>query len=490
MFSLKKRTAFSWLKYIDFIPKFQTDVYIAGKYKCEGYVPPFTYHGFRYVLVEGIDEEQATEDLLSAQIFNSNILKRSDFKSSSDILNQLYAMTINADLSNFHYFPTDCPHREKNGWTGDISVSAEQILLSFKCTESFRLWLKSLRHSQKEDGMLPAIVPTSGWGYAWGNGPFWDAVCVNIPYYIYKYDGDVSVLSENADMIYNYLKFISTKRQSNGLIAMGLGDWVQPRIKEIGIRAPLLLTDSVTIYDISKKASEIFKILGLENECQFSLKLASELREAIRKNLIDYKTMTARGECQTSQALLIYHEIFNADEMNMAYDRLIRIIQTDEEHLMCGVIGLRYIFEVLIRGGYTDLAIKMITRSDAPSYGAMLERGATALCESLEENGYQESENHHFFGDIIRIFISHLAGIRINPTLSDKNSLIFEPTLTDTLNYAYSEYDFDIGKAYGGWRRENCSVRFYITIPTGIKGSFRYGELTTELKEGYNEFVL
>ncbi len=476
--------------YIDFIPNFQTDVYILKSGECEIYVPSFTYHGFRYVLVEGIDDSQATEDLLRFEVFNSSIKKRSHFTCSNDTINKLYAMTINAGLSNFHYFPTDCPHREKNGWTGDVSVSAEHMMLSFDCRKSMKLWLKSLRHSQCEDGMLPAIAPTSGWGYTWGNGPFWDAVCVNLPYCVYKYDGDITVLSENAEMIYRYLKYISAKRDENGLIAKGLGDWVQPKIREFGIRAPLLLTDSATIYDISKKAAKIFDILGLCDERDYAKNLANELRASIREHLIDKKTMTASGECQTSQAYLLYLGIFENDEIDEAVKRLIEIIRADGEHLFCGMIGLRCIFEVLFDNGYADLAIKMITRPDAPSYASMIERGATALCESLEENGWQESENHHFFGDIIRIFISYLAGIKINPTLSNKNSLIFEPTLTDSIDSAFAEYSFDCGKAFGGWERSGCRVRFYITLPVGACGSFRYHGITRELLSGYNEFVM
>ena len=239
-----------------------------------------------------------------------------------------------------------------------------------------------------------------------------------------------------------------------------------------------------------KKAAEIFDVLGLADESAFATELANELRAAIRDNLIDYKTMTAEGNCQTSQSLLIYLGIFNSDELDKAYRQLIEIIKSDNEHLMCGVIGLRHIFEVLIRGGDADLAYKMITRPDAPSYGAMIERGATALCESLEENGLQESENHHFFGDITRIFISHLAGIKINPAFSDKNSLSFEPTLTTHLSHAYAEYEFDGGRAYGGWSRTECGVRFYITLPDGVSGRFRYADLTKKLVTGYNEFTL
>jgi alpha-L-rhamnosidase len=399
-------------------------------------------------------------------------------------------MGINADLSNFHYFPTDCPHREKNGWTGDVTASAEQLLLSLNAKRSLGLWLKSMRHAQKESGMLPGIVPTTGWGYTWGNGPFWDACAICLPYYIYKYDGEKDILSENAEMMHRYLKYVASRRDSQGLIAVGLGDWVQPKRAELGLLSPLALTDSATIYNAALKAAFIFDVLGHNEWRDHARSLADELRAAIRKNLISFDTMTAAGDCQTSQSLLLYLGIFEPDEEARAYARLIDIIKRDGEHLMCGVIGLRYIFEVLIRGGDADLAYKMITRKDAPSYGAMIESGATALCESLIENGCQESQNHHFFGDIIRVFISLIAGLSINPSVQNKNELLFEPHLISKLDRACAEYDFEAGKAFGGWERTADGVKLFVTLPEGVCGTVRYGSLSAELVCGYNEFTV
>ena len=107
----------------EYIHLLQTDVYTLSGEGEEIYVPPFTYHGFRYVFVEGITEEQATPDLLTYEVISSIKKKRADFSCSDYVVNTLYEMGINADFSNFHYFPTDCPHREKNGWTGDAALS-------------------------------------------------------------------------------------------------------------------------------------------------------------------------------------------------------------------------------------------------------------------------------------------------------------------------------------------------------------------------------
>ena len=466
----------------------QTDVYYLKGGEEEIFFPPFTYHGFRYALVEGITEEQTTPELLTYAVFNTDVKKRSHFECSDEALNKLYEMTINADLSNFHHFPTDCPHREKNGWTGDVAASAEQLLLAFGCRENLTAWLDSLRAAQLDSGMLPGIAPTTGWGYAWGNGPFWDQAAVVVPYFIYKYDGDPRPLRENADMISRYIRYVASRRDERGLIEIGLGDWVEPGSVGRGFLAPLVLTDSVTVYDIADKAEYIFHVLGRAEDESFANSLKCEIKSAIREHLIDRETATAQGNCQTSQALLLYFGLFEKEDKGRAYRRLIEIIEADGRHLTTGVIGLRYIFEVLISGGDVDLAIEMIRRPDEPSYGAMIERGATALCESLDVNGLNESENHHFLGDILRVFTSLVAGLRVNPALVDKNTFLFAPSVPSGLDYAKAEYDFAEGKLTVGWERLDGYIRFYADVPKGVNGRFVYGGLSRELTPGKNEF--
>ena len=476
--------------YAEYIHLFQTDVYTLSGDGVETFVPPFTYHGFRYVLVEGITPEQATEDILTYEVISSGFDRRADFTSSDDTVNTLYKMGINADLSNFHYFPTDCPHREKNGWTGDISVSAEQLLSTFDCSEDLRLWLKTLSLTQRNDGSLPGIAPTSGWGFKWGNGPMWDSAAVIVPYYIYKYDGNKDVIRECSDMIYRYLKYIESRRDEKGLVAIGLGDWCQPRNKGEDISAPLVLTDSITVYDIAKKSAFLFDAIGENERSEYANALADGMRRAIREHLIDLNTMTANGNCQTSQTMIIFHGIIDESEKQMAYARLIDFINEKDTHLYCGMIGLRYIFDVLIDGGDVDLALRMICRPDEPSYGSMIERGATSLCEILAENGLNESENHHFLGDIIRIFHSRIAGLRVNPYMRDCNEVLLSPVIPSDMDFADGVYSFKSGSCKFGWRKTNAGIVAYITVPEGVKGKFTSGTLDLELKEGYNEFLI
>ncbi len=475
--------------YSEYIHLFQTDVYILKGGEEEIYTPPFTYHGFRYAFVEGITEEQAVGDLLTFVVLNSDIRQKAGFACSDQILNTLYDMGINSDLSNYHYFPTDCPHREKNGWTGDISASAEQFALLFDCSASFEMWLKSVQKSQR-NGKLPGIVPTSEWGYEWGNGPAWDSAAINIPFYMYKYNGKIEILRDNANMIIKYLRYISTKRDEKGLVACGLGDWCQPGSDNVNISSPLELTDSAHVFDMAKKASFIFEKLGMDIEKSYADKFSEEMYNAIRYNLIDYDTMTAKGACQTSQALLLSLGLFKECEIGQAYARLIDFIKEKDFHIDCGVIGLRHIFEVLVRNGDADLAIEIMCRDDAPSYGSMIKRGATALCEALEENGVQESENHHFFGDIMRVFICDIVGIKINPDMDDINKAVISPVFPSKLRYAEAYYDTDTGRIYVSWKRCADKIKLRIEIPYGIDAQLCINDKKIALSLGINEYIL
>lgn len=469
-----------------YFERFQADTYILKGGEEEIFIPPFTYHGFRYVLVEGITESQATEDLITFVVFNTKLTRVSEFTCSDEILNTLYSMAIHSDLSNYHHFPTDCPHREKCGWTGDISVSAHQLALSFDCVENMRMWLESARYSQTEEGMLPCVIPTTDWGYSWGNGPVWDSAIVNVPYYIYKYYGREDIVTENADMILRYLKYISEKRDSKGLIAIGLGDWCQPGKKDSQPDSPLVFTDTSQIYETALKSAFLFEVAGMADAKEYALNLAGEMKNAIRENLIDFTTMTVAGNCQTSQAVAIKMGIFEDDEKNQAYQKLLEIIRRDNRTINCGMIGLRNIFHVLADNGDMELALEMITKKDAPSYRDMIDRGGTALFESLAPNGFQESRNHHFYGDIINLFITKILGLNINPDMNDIYKVSVKPYGLGVVDGASATYTRGDSRIVVKWAGDNT---VYIHMEGKFHGTVDLDGKIMEIKEGLHEYT-
>lgn len=470
---------------------FQADTYILKGGEEEIFVPSFTYHGFRYALVEGISEEQATDELLTFIVFNTDIKKRSDFNCSDDIINKLYDMTIHADLSNFLHIPTDCPSREKNGWTGDMSVSAYQFLLSFDCSENLKMWMENIRYTQTDEGMLPGVVPTNDWGYTWGNGPVWDCVIINVPYYVYKFCGRRDIIEENSDMIFKYLNFIANiKRDERGLVEFGLGDWCQPYKDNSNSDSPLIFAASSQMYESALRAAFLFDVIGKEEEKEFALRLAAEFKESIRKELIDFDSFTVIGNCQTSQSVALKMGLFEPDEYARAYERLIEIIKRDNYTICCGMYGLRYIFHVLFENGNGDIALEMITKKDAPSYRNMIDLDGTALFESLIPNGSNESRNHHFYGDIVHLFIAKIAGININPNMNDIHEVLVKPIIPERISSASADYSFENGKISVNWEKTDGKTKITVYLPEIAFGKIQLNERTEALKTGQNEFYI
>jgi alpha-L-rhamnosidase len=175
---------------------FQEDRYVKHSDGEETWEPRFTYHGFQYVEVTGLPVEPTRESVLG-RFVHSDVESAGEFSCSDPVLNQLQENTRRSYLGNLHGIPTDCPHREKNGWTGDAHLATETGLYNFDAALVYRKWVKDLVDEQREDGAIPGIVPTSGWGYDWCNGPAWGSAICLVPWYLYEYSGDRSVLEES-----------------------------------------------------------------------------------------------------------------------------------------------------------------------------------------------------------------------------------------------------------------------------------------------------
>ncbi len=463
----------------------QRDVFI-----CSGeedvFMPCFTYHGARYCIVMGITEEQAISELLSFVVCNSDLRNTASFNCSDDTANKLYEMCKTSDLANFYYFPTDCPHREKNGWTGDIALSAEHMLMMYSCENSFSEWMVNVRASQLSDGQLCSIIPTTGWGF--GNGPSWDAFVVYVPYYTYIYKGDKKILEDNCDCIFNYILWAQSTRNEKGLIKHGLGDWCPVGGNE-NVKASREFTGNVNFLDVLKKSAFIFGKTGELKKKEYVENLYQEIRNAVRKEFVDEVSFTADTRCQTSQSWAIYYDIFNEAEKAQAFSVLLDIIHENDDFIDFGILGARIMFHLLVDYGECELAYKMITRKEWPSYGHFIEQGLTSLPESFFPE-YEECDslNHHFFGDIANFFISKIVGIRYNPDGDSLNKVIVNPSFVSSLSNAFASLETPFGIVSVCWHREADGIHIDINADERLDVSLRNQNVT--IGKGSGEFIL
>ena len=455
-----------------YVNRVQDMTYICRGDRQETYLPHFSYYGFRYVYVTGITKEQATKELLTYHVMGGDFKEVANFSCSDEIANQLQEMTRRSVFSNFLWIPTDCPHREKNGWTGDAALSAEHMLLNLSVEDSLREWYRNVEKAQNEAGCFPGIVPTGGWGYTCG--PAWDQVIAEIPYQLYHMRSDLETAKEAAPHIFRYLFYLSGIRNAKGLLEEGLGDWCETGKSGGGQKSPVEVTSTAIAVHLLEEAKTLFAALHKTTEYTYADTLQKELRAAFRKHLIDFRTMTVAGNCQTSQAMAIHYGLFEPGESQAAFAHLLFLIHQNKDHMDGGALGLRILFQVLADYGEADLAYKMITRTDYPSYGHWIARGATALWEDfLPEGDKIHSQNHHFFGDISRWFIENVTGIVPNPDLAGTDTVRIAPNFIETLEHAEASYDSPCGKISVRWEKTDAATSLEVEIPEGVTGEIR-----------------
>lgn len=469
----------------------QHDAYICKGEGTEVFVPHFTYHGFRYAYVTGITEEQATEELLTYLVFNSDLKEVGDFKCSDGVANKIQEITRRSTLSNMYYFPTDCPHREKNGWTGDVVLSAEHMLLNLSVENSLKDWYRNICLSMREDNCVSSIVPTSGWGS--GHGPAWNGIIIYLPYFIYKYRGDISLAEHGREYIKRYMSFMISTIRENGTACYGLGDFVPTGRDPEDYYCPLEITTSFITMDSFEKCGLLFGLLGDTESSEKAYKYAERMKSAIRAEYFNEETLTMKSNTQTAQAMALYFGILSPAEEEGAAKVLVDIIHNDNDHMRLGVLGGRILFHVLSKYGYIDLAYKMITQSTYPSYGNWVARGATTLWEEFYEEGTKISSlNHHFWGDVSHWFISSLCGICYNPGGLSLYSINICPHFPNELDSAKAYHLSPVGRISSKWQRSGEKIILCITVPEHTFGkiivsdgyTFENGETERSLLSG------
>ena len=453
-------------RFADYYLLNQKNIYICQGGEAERWKPSFTYHGFRYVLVEGITEAQATDELLTYHVMHSELATHGNFKCSDERVNKLFGLAVNSDLSNFYYFPTDCPHREKNGWTGDAATSCFHMMMLYDCSRSFAQWLQCVRKAQDERGAIPGIVPTTGWGYDFGCGPAWDCVAFYLPYVCWEMRGDTQIIKDNAQMMVRYLEYVLTRRNGDGTVSFGLGDWASVGRRSSRPETPLVVTDSIMVMDIAKKAYEMLDAIGHSHSANFAKEIYTDMRRTIREILLNTEECTLQVRTQAGQALGLYYGVFEPNEEQKAFDTLVDIIGEKGDSIDCGMLGLHTIFHVLSRYGKGELAFRMITKKEYPSYGYLLESGETSLIEKfMPNNSPSDSHNHHFFGDISRWFIREIAGLRVE----NSKKVTLRPDLSLPISYAEAFYELPDGRVSVRWERRDGDVYVEYTCPENVE---------------------
>ncbi|MBR2616924.1 MAG: family 78 glycoside hydrolase catalytic domain [Clostridia bacterium] len=448
----------------------QTDKYTFKGEGVEVWHARFTYHGFQYVEMTGLDQEPTLDSLVALQIYTA-FDKIGDFSSSDYVLNTLYEIGERALVGNYHGIPTDCPHREKNGWTGDTALSSEQALMNYDIAPSYKKFMLDYMDNQRVSGQLSCIVPASSyWGYNWGFGPAWDTCFFTVPHMIKRYRGDNTVYAEIYESAKKYIDDFCSYYEEDHLVNFGLGDWCFPTKAPAPYNrvATLRLTSSAFYYYNVKVLADMARDLRKYQEAKRYEAKAEAIRLSILKHFVNEETGEVDGDIQTSLACVLFFHMVPKKLAKKVARRLNASVKKAGYHFYAGILGCKWIFASLSEYGYTETAYRAITNPGYPSYRNWVERGATTMWEDWED-GF--SHNHHMYSDVCGWMMKYIAGLRLDEKENAYRVFTVDPKLIPQIDNAAAEVETPYGKAAVAWKRENGIFTITVTVPSGTKAN-------------------
>lgn len=477
----------------------------------ERFSPRFTYHGYRYIEITGIDQPLPPAAVRSTVLSSIDRIN-AGYTSSSPLLNRLWENICWSSGANFMSVPTDCPQRnERLGWAGDISVFSRTATYLADVPQFLRRYLQAMRDMQREDGRFPDVTPT---GVGFG-GLLWGSAGITVPWETYLQYGDTATLAEHYDAMARYMEYIRRKTidPQTGIIVQrrqwsDLADWLGP---EDGANDKSLLWECYYIYDLDIM-SQVASVLGKQADSARYRRLAGERRQFFADTYLDKdsgitlcsaydpKRKGKWVDTQTSYVLpLMFHVVDGEMKEKLAAHLAASIERSDTLRfgtrfapysLLTGFIGTAWVSSVLSDNGHPDVAYRLLMNERYPSWLYPVTQGATTIWERLNSythlNGFggnnrMNSFNHYSFGAVGTWLCSHSLGIKRD---EEPNFHSFrlepEPDPTGQLQFAEGYYDSMYGRIYSRWEIGPDTVRYDFEIPANTTARLRIAASSEE----------
>lgn len=462
--------------------------------------PQFTYHGYRYVEIEGwpSDSPPGPQAVVS-RVVRSALSHRARFACAERLLEDIRRMVLRTEESNLHGLPTDCPQRdERMGWLNDLTSRAEGLVIEFDAQRFLRKWLADLADAQDpRDGSLPDTVP-----HHWGNRPA-DPVCIAyplIPWLLYVHHDDRRTLHEHRDCAHRWLDFLENQRR-DGLVAYShYGDWAQPASEAlpgslgtgaVSARTPGPLVSTGLYAHACRLFARCLDALGEVDRAAAFRARAADAAAALHRHYWIESAGAYGGAIQAPNALALALDLAPAAFRARAAASLVGTVRAAEGHLRTGNICTRFLLEALADTGAADLAYTVATRRTYPSWGYMLARGATTLWERWEERtgGGMNSHNHPMHGSIVPWLHGRLAGLRLDRDHHHRPTLVSRPVFPTELGGAESSLDTPWGEAAVAWERRGHRICGRLHVPIGLRAALHLpGVAPRTLEPGTHDF--
>lgn len=443
--------------------------------KDETWEPRFSYYGFRYLQVEWVGDSGKVLRV-GAERVSSDSPMTGSFASSSEMLNAIHKLIVEAMHNNEVSLFTDCPHREKLGWLEETHLVASGLMFNNDLRGLYAATAKNISDAQHEDGLVPTIAPQYtmfGPKYPiYDDSPEWGSASILSAWSAYRFYGDKAELERNYSTMKAYLKFLESKA-ADGIVAYGLGDWY-----DIGPGGPGLsklttsgVTGTLMLYEDAVAMQKIALLLGRADDAAADGALAEREKDTFNRRFWDAANGYYDKGSQTANAMPLALDVVPVDKRATVLEHVVADIRAHEDHVTTGEVGYPYLLRALMQGGRNDVLLAMMLRKDPPSYGSQLAAGATALTEAWDANP-KSSQDHFMLGGAEEWFYRGLGGIDFDLSRADAAERItIRPRMVDGVGWVRCGYVSTLGKIESDWRREGAMTTMEVTVPAGSQAT-------------------
>jgi hypothetical protein len=448
----------------------------------ETWRPRFTYTGFRYVQVEGGVPDTALAKGDFARIISLASLHTSNsapsngkFECSNKLFNDINGLIKWAIQSNLQSVATDCPHREKLSWLEQDYLMGNSINANFNVYQLFKKIVYDMMDAQTPEGLVPDIAPEYVYfddkGFGFRDSPEWGSASVIVPWLLYKWYGDVSLLEKAYPMMKKYVAFLKS-RSTNNILDYGLGDWFDngPNRPGVAQLTPKALTATAIYYHDVQLLSQIAATLNEKEDASLYSHYALEIHKTFRDTFFNPQAKVYSTGSQTGMAMPLSLGLVEEADRTAVMKNLVDSINASGKKLTAGDIGFHFLMEALHSGGASQLIYEMNYRDDVPGYGYQLKKGATALTESwpaLEE----VSNNHLMLGHIMQWFYEGLGGIGQSAQSIGFREITIKPEIVGDISFVNASHETVYGKIVSSWKKSAKRFELTVSIPPNTKAT-------------------
>jgi alpha-L-rhamnosidase len=439
----------------------------------EKWEPRFTYHGFRYIQVEGYPGRPGLQNIL-VKVIRSSVDPNGVFETNNELVNRIQKMVWWTEASNLYSVPTDCPQRdERMGWLNDLTVRTEEAVYNFNMSRFFPKFLNDIGDTQAEDGSITDTAP-----FKWGMRPA-DPVSASYllqAWFLYQHYGDTRALADHFDGFKAWTDFLASKSK-DGIVTYGYyGDWAPPSAytvegslgsSAVSKDTPVQLMSTGYLYYCSRLLSSMAQILGRKDDKTKYDALAQKVGEAFNREYWNDAVGGYGANNQSANSFALFLGLVPQKQVPRVVDNLVKDVKVAGGHLTTGNLCTKYLLEALTTYGRADTAYEIVTQKTYPSWGYMLANGATTLWERWEEltGGGMNSHNHPMMGSVSSWFYKYLGGINTDPQAPGFKRIVIHPYPVGDLTWVRSEYTSMYGVIRSAWRREGKTFRLNLTVP-------------------------